>query len=179
MLDTFLVNEMARSLIRQSSWRSVNWDDCAYEFWWVLDFVTTSYAKFFDIWIFCGLNRWNSDISCYRKKTVLFAHVIHACYESAGSSKQRRIAAEIRKFGKAKKTPNVFKYQELADATENFNPDCLVGEGGYGRVYKGYIEAVDQVSLSIWSWWNIAYAHTCFKTIFESHSLFHFFRLWL
>lgn len=78
-----------------------------------------------------------------------FLHVIHACYESAGSSKQRNIAAEIRKIGKAKRTAHVFKYEELADATENFNPDCLVGEGGYGRVYKGYLDTIDQVSLSI------------------------------
>ncbi|KAK9227185.1 hypothetical protein WN943_012234 [Citrus x changshan-huyou] len=79
------------------------------------------------------------------KRDNTFSAFIHSMSHKTGSSKQRRIAAEIRKFGKAKKTPNVFKYQELADATENFNPDCLVGEGGYGRVYKGYIEAVDQV----------------------------------
>lgn len=59
MLDTFLVNEMARSLIRQSSWRSVNWDDCAYEFWWQLDFVTTSYAKFL---IFEYFAVWTDEI---------------------------------------------------------------------------------------------------------------------
>lgn len=37
--------------------------------------------------------------------------------------------------------PNVFTYGELRTATENFSSNNLLGEGGYGSVYK--------VSLSI------------------------------
>ena len=37
--------------------------------------------------------------------------------------------------------PNVFVYGELRTATENFSSNNLLGEGGYGSVYK--------VSLSI------------------------------
>lgn len=40
-----------------------------------------------------------------------------------------------------------FTFRELAMATKNFRPDCLVGEGGFGRVYKGRIEGINQVSL--------------------------------
>ena len=32
--------------------------------------------------------------------------------------------------------PNVFSYSELRSATENFNSSNLLGEGGYGSVYK-------------------------------------------
>lgn len=39
----------------------------------------------------------------------------------------------------------VFTFQELASATENFNPDLLVGEGAFGRVYKGRLKSTNQV----------------------------------
>lgn len=64
----------------------------------------------------------------------------------AGSSKQK-IAEEIQKIGKAKVSARIFTLRELVVATDNFNPDCLIGEGGFGRVYKGYIESIDKVSL--------------------------------
>ncbi|KAL6657271.1 hypothetical protein ACP70R_005051 [Stipagrostis hirtigluma subsp. patula] len=38
-----------------------------------------------------------------------------------------------------------FTFRELAAATKNFRADCLLGEGGFGRVYKGYLESVNQV----------------------------------
>ncbi|CAN6200390.1 unnamed protein product [Urochloa humidicola] len=38
-----------------------------------------------------------------------------------------------------------FTFRDLAVATRNFRPDCLLGEGGFGRVYKGYLNCVDQL----------------------------------
>ncbi|ONK62393.1 uncharacterized protein A4U43_C07F3410 [Asparagus officinalis] len=38
-----------------------------------------------------------------------------------------------------------FTFRELATATGNFRADCLVGEGGFGRVYKGKLESINQV----------------------------------
>ncbi|XP_061347857.1 probable serine/threonine-protein kinase PBL23 [Gastrolobium bilobum] len=61
-----------------------------------------------------------------------------------GSSRNRRINDEILKYGTAKNDVKVFMYEEVADATDNFNPECLVGEGGFGNVYKGYIKSLDQ-----------------------------------
>jgi serine/threonine protein kinase len=38
-----------------------------------------------------------------------------------------------------------FTFRELASATKNFKPESLLGEGGFGRVYKGLLESTGQV----------------------------------
>lgn len=38
-----------------------------------------------------------------------------------------------------------YTFRELATATKNFRQECLLGEGGFGRVYKGVIPATGQV----------------------------------
>ncbi|CAD6216522.1 unnamed protein product [Miscanthus lutarioriparius] len=38
-----------------------------------------------------------------------------------------------------------FTFRDLAAATSNFRADCLLGEGGFGRVYRGYLDSVSQV----------------------------------
>lgn len=34
----------------------------------------------------------------------------------------------------------IFHFQELKTATRNFRPDSVVGEGGFGFVFKGWID---------------------------------------
>ncbi|XVF56472.1 hypothetical protein PTKIN_Ptkin06aG0123800 [Pterospermum kingtungense] len=38
-----------------------------------------------------------------------------------------------------------FHFRELAAATKNFRQECLLGEGGFGRVYKGTLQSTGQV----------------------------------
>ena len=38
-----------------------------------------------------------------------------------------------------------FTFRELATATKNFRQECLLGEGGFGRVYKGTFQSCGQV----------------------------------
>lgn len=44
--------------------------------------------------------------------------------------------------GQILETPNlkVFTFAELKTATKNFKGDTLLGEGGFGRVYKGWVD---------------------------------------
>ncbi|KAL1323741.1 hypothetical protein HN51_033994 [Arachis hypogaea] len=39
----------------------------------------------------------------------------------------------------------IFTFEELTAATRNFALDCFLGEGGFGKVYKGYLQRIDQV----------------------------------
>ncbi|XP_010922992.1 probable serine/threonine-protein kinase PBL26 [Elaeis guineensis] len=40
-----------------------------------------------------------------------------------------------------------FTFRELATATKNFRPDSLLGEGGFGRVYKGCLDGGEIVAV--------------------------------
>lgn len=48
--------------------------------------------------------------------------------------------------GSGRIAAHTFRFRELAAATKNFRADCLLGEGGFGRVYKGRLESTNQVS---------------------------------
>lgn len=52
----------------------------------------------------------------------------------------------IKDGGSNNNAAQTFTFRELAAATKNFRGDCLLGEGGFGRVYKGRLETSDQVS---------------------------------
>lgn len=40
----------------------------------------------------------------------------------------------------------IFTFCELVTATKNFRPESFIGEGGFGRVYKGRLESSGQVN---------------------------------
>ncbi|PQQ18043.1 putative serine/threonine-protein kinase PBL7 isoform X1 [Prunus yedoensis var. nudiflora] len=40
---------------------------------------------------------------------------------------------------------HTFTFRELAAATKNFRADCILGEGGFGQVYKGRLESTNKV----------------------------------
>ncbi|MBA0844463.1 hypothetical protein Goarm_001559, partial [Gossypium armourianum] len=52
---------------------------------------------------------------------------------------------EISKDGKANNLAQSFTFEELATATGNFRSDCFLGEGGFGKVYKGFLDKTNQV----------------------------------
>lgn len=49
--------------------------------------------------------------------------------------------ASVKDAGANQIAAKTFTFLELAAATRNFRGDCLVGEGGFGRVYKGRLDS--------------------------------------
>ncbi|KAL0676584.1 hypothetical protein Bca4012_004565 [Brassica carinata] len=62
------------------------------------------------------------------------------------SSRRRFISEEISKLGKGNISAQIFTFRDLCVATKNFNPENQLGEGGFGRVYKGHIETPEKAS---------------------------------
>ncbi|URE43691.1 Serine threonine-protein kinase [Musa troglodytarum] len=52
---------------------------------------------------------------------------------------------KISSSGSGRIAAQTFTFHELAVATKNFRADCLLGEGGFGRVYKGRLEGSNQI----------------------------------
>nr|TKS09304.1 kinase family protein [Populus alba] len=52
------------------------------------------------------------------------------------------ISKDRRSNGKQAQT---FTFEELAAATSNFRSDCFLGEGGFGKVCRGYLDKINQV----------------------------------
>ncbi|URE43110.1 STYKc [Musa troglodytarum] len=49
-------------------------------------------------------------------------------------------ASTSKEAGNGNIAAETFTFRELATATKNFRSECLLGEGGFGRVYKGRLE---------------------------------------
>ncbi|WOL18915.1 hypothetical protein Cni_G27712 [Canna indica] len=66
---------------------------------------------------------------------------------SSGSTFGRSVgscvsADEVFAEGRILEVPNlrIFTFAELRNATKSFKPETVLGEGGFGRVYKGWVE---------------------------------------
>ncbi|RZC46304.1 hypothetical protein C5167_039248 [Papaver somniferum] len=80
-----------------------------------------------------------------KQRSALASFVERISFKSSNSGKQI-ITDEILKLGgNGNIASKTFTFRELATATKNFKPECLVGEGGFGRVYKGFIDNINQV----------------------------------
>ncbi|KAL5716700.1 non-specific serine/threonine protein kinase [Ranunculus cassubicifolius] len=63
-------------------------------------------------------------------------------YDLSGSSSTASIAPTPRTEGEILQSSNLksFTFAELRSATRNFRPDSVLGEGGFGSVFKGWID---------------------------------------
>ncbi|XP_021767440.1 probable serine/threonine-protein kinase PBL25 isoform X1 [Chenopodium quinoa] len=60
-------------------------------------------------------------------------------HETQGARETTYNKNEYRENGDNNIAAQTFTFRELATATKNFRPECLIGEGGFGRVYKGQL----------------------------------------
>ncbi|KAG6755695.1 hypothetical protein POTOM_041528 [Populus tomentosa] len=88
---------------------------------------------------------------CFRLKKNSSFKGSRSSWTNKGFGKQGKTLSFIRNMSriidrsKRRNISQVFTFRKLAVATKKFNPHCLVGEGGFGRVYKGYIGSIDQI----------------------------------
>lgn len=62
--------------------------------------------------------------------------------------KNLNMKEEVSKEGETNgRRAQTFTFDDLAAATGNFRSDCFLGEGGFGKVYKGHLERINQVDL--------------------------------
>ncbi|KAL2329437.1 hypothetical protein Fmac_017018 [Flemingia macrophylla] len=83
------------------------------------------------------------------------SHQRNSCQISSGAEKlrsrsnggsRREVAPSNPNHGSAVQiAAQTFTFRELAAATKNFRADSFVGEGGFGRVYKGRLETTSQI----------------------------------
>lgn len=62
--------------------------------------------------------------------------------DGGDSNSSSRVPSTTRSEGEILQSPNLksFSFSDLRTATRNFRPDSVLGEGGFGSVFKGWID---------------------------------------
>lgn len=64
---------------------------------------------------------------------------------NVGVKREQQPGTGIKELSDAQIAAQTFTFRELAAATYNFRPESFIGEGGFGRVYKGMLQTTGQV----------------------------------
>ncbi|KAK9998473.1 hypothetical protein SO802_018076 [Lithocarpus litseifolius] len=85
----------------------------------------------------------NPDVNV--KESEVKKEVVSKDDQLALDVKGLNMKEEVSKDGQTNgKRAQTFTFDELAIATGNFRSDCFLGEGGFGKVYKGRLEKINQ-----------------------------------
>lgn len=93
-------------------------------------------------WFPCS-GQSNQALKKRKKKEVL--DQIQPTSENPRKNPPLKVKDSSKDGGSGHIAAQTFAFRELAAATRNFRGDCLLGEGGFGRVYKGRLESFDQI----------------------------------
>ncbi|KAK4833235.1 hypothetical protein QYF36_001182 [Acer negundo] len=98
-------------------------------------------------WIPCSGNSNKKDKSKNKMKMMNQKPPVDGI--SSTSEKFETVPFRVKEASKNEGSDHIaaqtLAFRELATATKNFRAECLLGEGGFGRVYKGYLESINQV----------------------------------
>ncbi|KAL0442910.1 UNVERIFIED_CONTAM: putative serine/threonine-protein kinase PBL23 [Sesamum latifolium] len=89
-----------------------------------------------------GIKKFDHDDG---EATISSTMISRSVSMSVGGNKQRMVAEDVVRHGNMGAPAEVYTFRELASATENFSLKHLLGEGGFGRVYKGHIKTTNQM----------------------------------
>ncbi|PON72786.1 Mitogen-activated protein kinase kinase kinase [Parasponia andersonii] len=98
-------------------------------------------------WIPCS-GKSNSKAKTKKKKIKQQENLVDQIKPTSGDFETNSSLSEkeaSKNGGSDHIAAQTFTFRELAAATRNFRPECLLGEGGFGRVYKGRLESTNQV----------------------------------
>ncbi|KFK25325.1 hypothetical protein AALP_AA8G098100 [Arabis alpina] len=99
-------------------------------------------------------NQWNKMIDSIKKKSIRRFTVIPLLANKNLRRKQppklspaNHVRFPCDHFFMAKPSWRNFTYEELALATDNFNPENMIGKGGHAEVYKGVLSDGETVAI--------------------------------
>ncbi|XP_050220787.1 probable serine/threonine-protein kinase PBL26 [Mercurialis annua] len=85
--------------------------------------------------------------SCFQsqKSKKSFTKREHGSPSSPKEENKKQKPGDEENENKGEIAAQIFTFREIATATKNFRQECLLGEGGFGRVFKGTLAATGQV----------------------------------
>uniref|UniRef100_A0ACD5WHR2 Uncharacterized protein n=1 Tax=Avena sativa TaxID=4498 RepID=A0ACD5WHR2_AVESA len=96
--------------------------------------------------------KFSGDISCVtptslarRRESEAIADLVNNISAKSDVTKHVYAAEEILRITSKNIPSRVLTFKELSDATDRFSCTNLVGEGGFGMVYKGYLKDTKEV----------------------------------
>ncbi|GLJ21463.1 hypothetical protein SUGI_0395930 [Cryptomeria japonica] len=94
-------------------------------------------------WLVCLRSPKTSDNRGIRDGKSVTSHSSHHSRKASTESPNEKYSSN--RGSNANIAAHTFRFRELATATNNFRPEYLLGEGGFGRVYKGRLESTGEI----------------------------------
>ncbi|XP_006345815.1 serine/threonine-protein kinase At3g07070-like [Solanum tuberosum] len=88
-----------------------------------------------------------SCLPCFKKKAESPEDEVPVAQSKGISTTPPNPAEPFHKGDNVNSNAKTYTFRELASATKNFKQECLIGEGGFGRVFKGTLQGGEIVAV--------------------------------